>query len=73
MQTSLQHIQKTCYVFLYFGCNLLLIQMAFNVCICQMETDGFQADTEDDEEDDCVIISTQSGELHRGNKNHCLC
>ncbi|KAM3876141.1 chromatin assembly factor 1 subunit A [Diretmus argenteus] len=26
-----------------------------------METDGFQADTEDDDEDDCVIISTQSG------------
>ncbi|XP_071343518.1 chromatin assembly factor 1 subunit A [Trachinotus anak] len=26
-----------------------------------MEADGFQADTEDDDEDDCVIISTQSG------------
>ncbi|XP_071372876.1 chromatin assembly factor 1 subunit A isoform X2 [Centroberyx affinis] len=26
-----------------------------------METDGFQADTEDDDEDDCLIISTQSG------------
>lgn len=34
-----------------------------------MEADGFQADTEDDEEDDCVIISTQSGELHRKNTN----
>lgn len=30
-----------------------------------MEADGFQADTEDDDEDDCVIISTQSGKLHR--------
>lgn len=28
-----------------------------------MEADGFQADTEDDDEEDCVIISTQSGEL----------
>lgn len=27
-----------------------------------MEADGFQADTEDDDEDDCVIISSQSGE-----------
>ncbi|KAM3619630.1 uncharacterized protein V6R79_011059 [Siganus canaliculatus] len=26
-----------------------------------MEADGFQADTEDDEEEDCVIISTQAG------------
>ncbi|XP_018525689.1 chromatin assembly factor 1 subunit A [Lates calcarifer] len=26
-----------------------------------MEADGFQADTEDDDEEDCVIISTQSG------------
>uniref|UniRef100_UPI0037E753D7 chromatin assembly factor 1 subunit A isoform X1 n=2 Tax=Semicossyphus pulcher TaxID=241346 RepID=UPI0037E753D7 len=26
-----------------------------------MEADGFQADTEDDEEEDCVIVSTQSG------------
>uniref|UniRef100_A0A3Q2ZYV0 Chromatin assembly factor 1, subunit A (p150) n=1 Tax=Kryptolebias marmoratus TaxID=37003 RepID=A0A3Q2ZYV0_KRYMA len=28
----------------------------------QTEADGFQADTEDDCEEDCVIISTQSGE-----------
>lgn len=33
-----------------------------------MEADGFQADTEDDDEEDCVIISTQSGELHRKKK-----
>lgn len=36
------------------------------ICVCQRDTiepDGFQADTEDDEEDDCVIISTQPGEL----------
>lgn len=36
------------------------------ICVCQRDTiepDGFQADTEDDEEDDCVIISTQQGEL----------
>ncbi|KAI7791366.1 chromatin assembly factor 1 subunit A [Triplophysa rosa] len=26
-----------------------------------METDGFQADTEDDEDDDCVIVGEQSG------------
>uniref|UniRef100_A0A9J8A6V1 Chromatin assembly factor 1, subunit A (p150) n=1 Tax=Cyprinus carpio carpio TaxID=630221 RepID=A0A9J8A6V1_CYPCA len=26
-----------------------------------METDGFQADTEDDEDDDCIIIREQSG------------
>ena len=29
-----------------------------------METDGFQADTEEDAEDDCVIIAAQNGELH---------
>ena len=29
-----------------------------------METDGFQADTEDEEED-CVYINTESGELVR--------
>ncbi|CAG5864642.1 unnamed protein product [Menidia menidia] len=28
-------------------------------------TDGFQADTEEDYEDDCVIISTQTGELQK--------
>lgn len=33
-----------------------------------MEAEGFQADTEDDDEDDCVIISTQNGELHRRNQ-----
>uniref|UniRef100_A0A3B4WSH6 Chromatin assembly factor 1, subunit A (p150) n=1 Tax=Seriola lalandi dorsalis TaxID=1841481 RepID=A0A3B4WSH6_SERLL len=33
-----------------------------------IEADGFQADTEDDDEDDCVIISTQSGELHSKDK-----
>ena len=27
-----------------------------------METDGFQADTEEDAEDDCVIVTPQSGE-----------
>lgn len=64
---------ERCYVFLHIDCNLLLTQMAFNLCICQTEADGFIADTEDDEEDDCVIIPTQSGELHTGNKNHCLC
>uniref|UniRef100_A0A8C1ZRQ8 Chromatin assembly factor 1, subunit A (p150) n=1 Tax=Cyprinus carpio TaxID=7962 RepID=A0A8C1ZRQ8_CYPCA len=26
-----------------------------------METDGFQADTEDDEDDDCIIVGEQSG------------
>ncbi|KAM9849384.1 chromatin assembly factor 1 subunit A [Aulostomus maculatus] len=28
-----------------------------------VEADGFQADTEDDEEEDCIIISTQSGSV----------
>lgn len=28
-----------------------------------MEADGFQADTEEDDEDDCVIVSTQSGKF----------
>lgn len=28
-----------------------------------METDGFQADTEEDEDEDCVCISVESGEL----------
>lgn len=26
-----------------------------------METDGFQADTEDEDDDDCVILCEQSG------------
>lgn len=34
-----------------------------------MEAEGFQADTEEDDEDDCVIISTQSGELHKRKRN----
>lgn len=29
------------------------------------EADGFQADTEEDEEDDCVCISTESGKFHQ--------
>lgn len=36
------------------------------------EADGFQADTEDDDDEDCVLISTQSGELHKGNTNISL-
>lgn len=26
-----------------------------------METDGFQADTEDEDDDDCIILCPQSG------------
>lgn len=38
-----------------------------------MEADGFQADTEEDDEEDCVILSIQSGELCRRNKKlSCL-
>lgn len=36
-----------------------------SICVCQRDTvepDGFQADTEDDEDEDCVIISAQPGE-----------
>uniref|UniRef100_A0A8D0CQK4 Chromatin assembly factor 1, subunit A (p150) n=1 Tax=Sander lucioperca TaxID=283035 RepID=A0A8D0CQK4_SANLU len=32
------------------------------------EADGFQADTEEDDEEDCVIIATQNSELNRRNK-----
>ncbi|XP_010777097.1 chromatin assembly factor 1 subunit A [Notothenia coriiceps] len=32
-----------------------------------IEADGFQADTEEDDEEDCVIVSTKTGELHRTN------
>lgn len=45
--------------------------MVLNPCICQMEAteaDGFQADTEEDDEEDCVIIATQNSELNRRNK-----
>lgn len=28
-----------------------------------MEVDGFQADTEDDDDEDCILIPTQNGEL----------
>ncbi|XP_056234905.1 chromatin assembly factor 1 subunit A isoform X2 [Seriola aureovittata] len=34
-----------------------------------IEADGFQADTEDDDEDDCVIISTQSGPTRENSSN----
>ncbi|KAK2835761.1 hypothetical protein Q5P01_016245 [Channa striata] len=34
-----------------------------------METDGFQGDTEDDDEDDCVIIATQSGPSRQNPSN----
>uniref|UniRef100_A0A673A3A2 Chromatin assembly factor 1 subunit p150 C-terminal domain-containing protein n=1 Tax=Sphaeramia orbicularis TaxID=375764 RepID=A0A673A3A2_9TELE len=37
-----------------------------------VEADGFQADTEDDDEDDCIIISTQSGELFRTIYRLCM-
>lgn len=37
-----------------------------------MEADGFQADTEDDDEDDCVVISTQAGEFHTRNTHRPL-
>lgn len=38
-----------------------------------MGTDGFQADTEDDEEEDCVIISTQPGELLKEESESNFC
>ncbi|XP_051232040.1 chromatin assembly factor 1 subunit A isoform X2 [Dicentrarchus labrax] len=39
-----------------------------------MEADGFQADTEDDDEEDCVIVSTQSGptRVDSSSKGDCL-
>lgn len=44
-----------------------------SICVCQRDTiepDGFQADTEDDEEEDCVIISMQPGELLKEEENY---
>lgn len=29
-----------------------------------METDGFQADTEDEDDDDCIILCEQSGKCY---------
>ncbi|XP_047442749.1 chromatin assembly factor 1 subunit A [Mugil cephalus] len=38
-----------------------------------METDGFQADTEEDDDDDCVIISPESGPTRKNSgKGDCL-
>lgn len=52
-------------------CSLLSSQEASRPRIYQaepVEADCFQADTEDDDDEDCVIISTQSGESHRRNQ-----
>lgn len=46
------------------------------ICDCQRDTigpDGFQADTEDDEEEDCVIVSTQPGELLKEESEFNFC
>lgn len=43
-----------------------------SICVYQRDTiepDGFQADTEDNEEEDCVLISTQLGELLEKEEN----
>lgn len=53
-----------------YGFNLLIY--SFIAQTETMEADGFQADTEDDDDEDCVLISTQSGELHGGNTNISL-
>uniref|UniRef100_A0A8C9WZS7 Chromatin assembly factor 1, subunit A (p150) n=1 Tax=Sander lucioperca TaxID=283035 RepID=A0A8C9WZS7_SANLU len=37
-------------------------------CTDPEQADGFQADTEEDDEEDCVIIATQNSELNRRNK-----
>lgn len=34
-----------------------------------MEPDGFQADTEEDEDEDCVLVSTQPGQLKTEEEN----
>ncbi|KAM9358510.1 chromatin assembly factor 1 subunit A [Symphorus nematophorus] len=38
-----------------------------------MEADGFQADTEDDDEEECVIISTQSGPTRENSSSEGDC
>lgn len=59
--------------YLYIDCGkYILLIYSFIVQTETMEADGFQADTEDDDDEDCVLISTQSGELHRGNTNTSL-
>lgn len=39
--------------------------VSHSICVPQRDTiepDGFQADTEDDDEEDCIIMSMQPGE-----------
>lgn len=51
---------------------VIYTDLSDSICVCQRDTvepDGFQADTEDDEEEDCVIISTQPGELLKEEEN----
>lgn len=36
-----------------------------------METDGFQADTEDEDDDDCIILCEQSGKCKPSTTNSC--
>lgn len=46
-----------------------------SICVGQrdtVETDGFQADTEDDEEEDCVLVSTQPGKLLKEEENEFI-
>lgn len=58
---------KVCISNLVHAC--IYSDLCRSICVCQRDTiepDGFQADTEDDEEEDCVIISMHPGELLKG-------
>ncbi len=59
-----EQVQCRRVLFFFFLSTCLLLTLLFVTQQLQtetMETDGFQADTEDDEDDDCIIIGEQSG------------
>lgn len=58
-----KHLRKICLENMIHAC--IYSDVSQSMYVSQrgtIEPDGFQADTEDDDEEDCVITSTQPGE-----------
>lgn len=57
-----KHLRKICLKNMIHSCIYSVSQSMYVSQRGTIEPDGFQADTEDDDEEDCVITSTQPGE-----------
>lgn len=58
-----KHLRKICLKNMIHAC--IYSDASHSIYVSQrgtIEPDGFQADTEDDDEEDCIIMSTQPGE-----------